>query len=46
MTVLGATAWVGGVLVLLVMALVPILEHVAQRDRRDDRPSPLPGRAA
>ena len=31
---LGTTAWVGGVLVLLVMATLPLLEHVADADRR------------
>jgi hypothetical protein len=31
---LGAAAWVGGVLVLIVMAAIPLLEHVADADRR------------
>ena len=32
--VLGATAWLGGVLVLVVMAGLPLLEHFADPDRR------------
>jgi hypothetical protein len=32
--VLGATAWLGGVLVLIVMAGLPLLEHIADSDRR------------
>jgi hypothetical protein len=31
---LGTAAWVGGVLVLVVMATLPLLEHVADADRR------------
>jgi hypothetical protein len=31
---LGTTAWVGGVLVIIVMATLPLLEHVADVDRR------------
>ncbi len=31
---LGTTAWVGGVLVLVVMATLPLLEHMAEPDRR------------
>jgi hypothetical protein len=31
---LGTTAWLGGVLVLLVMATLPWLEHLADADRR------------
>jgi hypothetical protein len=31
---LGTTAWVGGVLVLVVMAGLPLLEHLADADRR------------
>jgi hypothetical protein len=31
---LGTTAWLGGVLVLLVMATLPLLEHFADADRR------------
>lgn len=31
---LGTTAWVGGVLVLLVMALLPLLVRAADADRR------------
>jgi hypothetical protein len=31
---LGTTAWVGGVLVIIVMATFPLLEHVADADRR------------
>jgi hypothetical protein len=30
---LGTAAWVGGVLILLVMASVPLLEHLADADR-------------
>jgi hypothetical protein len=31
---LGTVAWVGGVLVLVVMALLPLLEHLADADHR------------
>jgi hypothetical protein len=31
---LGTAAWVGGVLVLVVMAALPLLEHVADAGRR------------
>jgi hypothetical protein len=31
---LGTAAWLGGVLVLLVMATLPSLEHLADSDRR------------
>jgi hypothetical protein len=31
---LGTTAWVGGVLVLVVMATLPLLEHMAESNRR------------
>jgi hypothetical protein len=31
---LGATAWLGGVLVLVVVAGLPLLEHIADADRR------------
>jgi hypothetical protein len=31
---LGTAAWVGGVLVFVVMATLPLLEHVADADRQ------------
>jgi hypothetical protein len=31
---LGTAAWVSGVLVLVVMASIPLLEHLADADRR------------
>jgi hypothetical protein len=31
---LGTAAWVGGVLVLVVMAVLPLLEHLAEVDQR------------
>jgi hypothetical protein len=31
---LGTAAWVGGVLVLVVMAVLPLLEHFADAERR------------
>jgi hypothetical protein len=31
---LGSTAWLGGVLVLVVMAALPLLEHAADSERR------------